>query len=161
MKLRQAVFGLIALVVAAIAFGVGRYFRPNPLVNHAFTIYVHSDPTTGSCQASSPIQNLSYNTDQVQWEDDDQNQHKYWVDFTNITPPPIPPDPITHQPYVPESPLAHNEDHVLFSPGHPTGLFHVKPKEKYYYYAIFDQSNPSQPCKAALDDRDTGLHVKR
>jgi hypothetical protein len=161
MKIRQVVLSLIGLIGLGIAFGVGRYFQSTPLLNYDFTIYVHSGPT-GKCIVRPPIQLMSYNNDRVQWASDDND---YWVEFINVTPPagsvypPIPPDPITHQPYVPESPLPHDENHVHFYLDHPTGLSKVKPKTKYYYFAIFDQTG--NPCKVSTDDKDTGLNVKR
>jgi len=61
MKIRQVVIGLIGLIGLGIAFGVGRYFRPIPLVNHDWDLYVRSDPiSTGHCLVSSPIQLMSY-----------------------------------------------------------------------------------------------------
>jgi len=163
MKIRQVVIGLIGLIALVISFEVGRYFRPAPLALHDFTIGVQTDSTTGKCIATSPILNMHYTTDdRVQWMDNDTRNHKYWVDFTNVNPPPgsvYPPIP-TSPPYTPESPLEHNDDHLLFSPSNPTGFFKVKQKDKYYYYAIFDQGNPSQPCKVSTDDKDTGLSIK-
>jgi len=120
MKIRQVVIGLIGLISLGIAFGVGRYFRPIPLVKHDWDLYVSSDPITT----------------------------------------PIPPDPITHQPYTQESPLEPSADHVPFEKGSPTRYYNVHQKENYYYYQIVDQST-GNPCKVATEDRDTGLNVKR
>jgi hypothetical protein len=157
MKIRQVVIGLIGLISLGIAFGVGRYFRPIPLVKHDWDLYVSSDPkTTGHCLVSSPIQLMSYTNDRVRWLSED---NKYRVDFTSITTP-IPPDPITHQPYTQESPLEPSADHVPFEKGSPTRYYNVHQKENYYYYQIVDQST-GNPCKVATEDRDTGLNVKR
>jgi hypothetical protein len=157
MKIRQVVIGLIGLIALGISFGVGRYFRPIPLVNHDWDIYVSKDPnsTTGHCLASSPIQLMSYNNDRVRWLSED---NKYRVDFTDITTP-IPPDPVSGT-YQQESPLEPTADHVPFDQGSPTRKFNVHHKVKYYYYQIVDQST-GNPCKIATEDRDTGLNVKR
>lgn len=158
MKIRQVVFGLLGLIGLAIAFLVGRYFQRTPRTIHDFNVYVRSNGP-GKCVVTTPIVIMSYTNDRVQWLSEDK---QYWVDFTHVDPPPgYPPIPTTNPPYTPESPLAHNADHMPFSAGNPTGLSNVKQKVKYYYYAIFDQPDPTQPpCKVSTDDQDTGLNVK-
>ena len=158
MKLRQAVFGLIALVVLGIAFEVGRYFRANRVncPNNTRCITVSADSNPGKCSVDYPVALLHYQGgDRVEWFSKD---HKYSVTFLNVTPPPgSTPLPTT---YSPESPLAPPQEPVPFDSTTPSGLFNVKHKDKYYYYAIFDQSYPNSPCKVSTDDQDTGLSVK-
>ena len=160
MKVRQVVFGLLALIGFGIAFGVGRHSRP--LVNcpnNTRCITVSADSTAGKCSVDYPVALLNYTesgSDRVQWS---SNDDQYSVTFLNITPPagstPLP------STYTPESPLAPPQEPVSFDKSNPSIAFNVKHKDKYYYYAIFDQKNPGSPCKVSTDDQDTGLNVKR
>lgn len=153
MKLRQAVFGLIALVALGIAFGVGRYFRPQtgPLTisDHQITVYSYS----GGCEVTSPVTNTHYANDRVQWRSYD---NQYTIDFINIDPPPT--SPPLPSGYVKETPLAPPDNQVTIDSSHPSTLYHLKHQTKYYYYAIYDQSH--NLCKVSTDDHDTGLNVK-
>jgi hypothetical protein len=160
MKIRQVGFGLLALIGFGIAFGVGRYFqRPATRPNNTRCITVSAGNTAGKCYVDYPVAVLRYtdqNTDRVQWF---SNDNKYSVTFLNIAPPAgFPPLPSG---YSPESPLAPPQEPVYFDSSNPSRAFNVKHKDKYYYYAIFDQNYPNSPCKASTDDQDTGLNVKR
>jgi len=87
----------------------------------------------------------------VQWASTD---NKYWVSFLTIDPPPN---------YTPENPLAPADDPVIVDANNLSKMYNVKLTTKYYMYAIFDHdptTNPKNPCKTAIDDRDTGLNVK-
>ena len=155
--MRQVVFGVLGLIGLVIAFEVGRYFKFTPLVVNDYNILVSSDGK-GNCAANLPIIGMHYSADRVQWVSQDDH---YSITFSK--PGIVPPEgyPVLPNDYQPESPLEHDEDNVPFYPGHPTGLFKVHQKTKYYYYAIFDQSNPSKACKVSTDDHDPGLNVKR
>lgn len=160
MKSRQVVTGLIALIGLGIAFAVGRYLqRPTTCPNHTRCITVSAGSTAGKCYVDYPVAVLLYTdqgSDHVQWFSKD---NKYSVTFLNVTPPagstPLPSG------YTPESPLAPPQEPVYFDSSNPSGAFNVKHKDKYYYYAIFDQNYPNSPCKVSTDDQDTGLNVKR
>jgi hypothetical protein len=163
MKIRQVVFGLLALIGFGIAFGVGRYFqRPATRPNNTRCITVFAGSTAGKCYVDYPVAVLHYtdqDTDRVQWF---SNDDKYSVTFLNIAPPPGYPPLPTNPPYTPESPLAPPQEPVYFDSSNPSGAFNVKHKDKYYYYAIFDLTHPTTiPCKVSTDDQDTGLNVKR
>lgn len=152
MKLRQAVFGLIALMVLGIAFVVGRYFQPQPgpltLADHQITVY----SGTSGCDVNTPVVVMHY-PDRVQWL---SNDNPYTIDFINIDPPSTSP-PLPHD-YVKETPLDPPDNSVTIDKNHPSRFYHVKHQTKYYYYAIKDQFNNT--CKISTDAQDTGLHVK-
>jgi hypothetical protein len=158
MKLRQAVLGLVALVVLAIAFGVGRYFQmqPGPLARYAHQITVQSGGSAG-CEVDTPVVVVHFSTDTVQWL---SNDNQYTIDFINIA---VPPPPPTYPPlppgYVAETPLSPPDKQVTIDKNHPSRIYHVQQNTKYYYYAIKDGSN--NVCKVSTDDQDTGLSVKR
>jgi hypothetical protein len=65
--------------------------------------------------------------------------------------------------YTPENPLAPADDPVALEAHRRSRIYPVKPKTKYYMYAVFDHdpaTNSKNPCKSATDDRDTGLNIK-
>jgi hypothetical protein len=156
MKIRRVVFGLIGIIGLGIAFGVGRYFQHAPTCPGNTRCITVSVESVGKCQVDYPVANLSYSNEFVQWFSKDD---KYSVTFLNVTPPagstPLPLG------YSPENPLHPQQEPVYFDQSHPSRAFNLNPKEKYFYYAIFDQNYPNNPCKASTDDRDTGLNVKR
>lgn len=154
MKLRQALFGLIALVVLGIAFGVGRYFQPQPqlLTLSDHQIIVYSDGS--GCEVNTPVVVMHYQKNhRVQWLSDD---NQYRIDFINIDPPTTSPPLPTG--YVKESPLAPPDNSFTIDKNNPSKFYDIKHKAKYYYYAVYDQSN--NLCKVSTDDHDTGLNVK-
>jgi hypothetical protein len=161
MKIRQVIISLIGLIGLGIAFGVGRYSRPLVTCPNNTRCIMVSAGSAGKCSVNYPVALLHYtdsDSDRVQWF---SNDSKYSVTFLNIAPPPGYPPLPTNPPYSPESPLAPPQEPVYFDSSNPSSSFNVKHKDKYYYYAIFDQKNPGSPCKVSTDDRDTGLNVKR
>jgi len=155
MKLRQAVIGLIALVVLGIAFAVGRYFqpRPAPLTSSDHQIIVQSGGSAG-CEVNTPVVVVHFSSDRVQWL---SNDNQYTIDFIDVTPPPTYP-PLQPPSYVGKTPLDPPADQVTIDKNHPSRYFNIKHKADYYYYTIKDGSH--NVCKASTDDRDTGLSVK-
>jgi hypothetical protein len=156
MKMRQVVFGVLGLVGLVIAFVVGRYFPPAPPRSiHDKQITISSDGN-GRCHVDSPVLNMSYSSDRVQWQSADD---QYSITFIKIDPPvgstPLPLG------YVKETPLAPPDEPVMIDIGRPSNFYHVKQKTKYFYYGIFDQKYPSSPCKVSTDDHDPGLNVKQ
>lgn len=155
MKTRQLMFGLVGIVGLVIAFEIGLHLQPpappahNPN-NRLITISASPPPDNGKCDVNFPVAFLRYNHS-VQWA---SNDNKYWISFLTIDSP---------SGYTPENPLAPPDDPVVVNPQSETQTYHVKPKTKYYIYAIFDHdpaTNNKNPCKTAIDDRDTGLNVK-
>jgi len=153
MRLRQAVFGLIALVVLGIAFGVGRYFQPQPRPITLSDHQIRVASASSGCEVNTPVVVMHYPNDRIQWL---SNDYQYTIDFTKIDPPsnspPLPPG------YVKETPLDPPDNPVTIDKNHPSRFFHVKHQAKYYYYAIYGQSQ--NLCKISTDDHDTGLNVK-
>jgi hypothetical protein len=162
-KIRRVVLGLVGIIGLGIAFGVGRYFqRPYTCSNNTRCITISVDGAgTGKCKADYPVANLGY-SEHVQWFSLDD---KYAVTFLGRNTPPTvaPPPGSTPLPptYDPENPLAPYQDPVYFDSSNPSTRFNVKQKDKYYYYAVYDQNYPNSPCKVSTDDQDTGLNVKR
>jgi len=155
MKMQRVLFDLLGLLV--ITFVGCRYFTPPtpPRSIHDKQITVSSEGN-GKCQLDSPLLNMSYSSDRVQWlSADDQ----YSITFIRIDPP----AGSTSLPsgYVKETPLDPPDEPVTIDSGHPSKFYHVNKKTKYYYYAIFDQQYPSSPCKVSTDDHDPGLNVKQ
>jgi hypothetical protein len=159
MKTRQLTFGVVGIVGLVIAFEIGLHLRaphaPNPNTR-VITISASPPPDVGKCEVDFPVAFLRYNLNQsVQWVSSD---NKYWISFLTIdSPPDLPAD------YKPENPLAPPDDPVIVEPHIQPRTYHVKPKTKYYMYAIYDHdpsTNSNNPCKAATDDKDTGLNIK-
>jgi hypothetical protein len=156
MKIRQLVIGVLGLIGLGIAFGVGRYFRSfSPRSSHDLEVTVYSNGN-GTCYVNAPVIVMDHSADRVEWS---SNDDPYLITFINIDPPvgsaPLPSG------YQKETPLVPPTEPVTIDKTHPSGFFHVKAKVKYYYYAIFDQNYPSNPCKVSTDDHDTGVNVKR
>jgi hypothetical protein len=155
MKARQLGLGLVGIVGLVIAFEVGLHLQaPPPSHNpneRLITISASPAPDTGKCDVDFPVVFLRYNQGHtVQWA---SNDNKYWISFREIAAPPG----------TAESPLDSSEDTVMVDLNQPSQKYHVKHKEKYYLYAIFDHdpaTNNKNPCKTATDDKDTGLNVK-
>jgi hypothetical protein len=157
MKPRQIGFGLVGIVGLVIAFEIGLHLQtpppsPNPN-NRLITISASPLPDTGKCEVDFPVAVLRYSQNHsVQWA---SNDNKYWVSFLTIDSP---------AGYTPENPLAPPDEPVVIEPHGQSKTYHVKPKAKYYMYAIFDhdpQTNNKNPCKTATDDHDTGLNIKQ
>lgn len=155
MKTRQVVFSLVGIVGLVIAFEIGRHLQiPPPPTRSSHkrlvTISASPPPDTGKCEVDFPVAFLRQNAHSIQWASDD---NKYWISFLTIDPP---------SGYTPENPLIPPDDPVIVTTN-GSKTYKVKPKTKYYMYAIFDHdpaTNPKNPCKAADDDHDTGLNVK-
>jgi len=155
MKARQLGLGLLGIVGLVIAFEVGLHLQaPPPSHNpneRLITISASPAPDTGKCDVDFPVVFLRYNQGHtVQWA---SNDNKYWISFREIA----------DAPGTAESPLDTSEDTVIVDLNQPSQKYHVKHKEKYYLYAIFDHdpaTNNKNPCKTATDDKDTGLNVK-
>jgi hypothetical protein len=155
MKTRQLVFSLAGIVGLIVAFEIGLHLQiPHPPNPNNRLITITASPEAGKCGVDFPVAVLHYNQNQsVQWR---SNDNKYWISFLTVETPPTPP-------YVPENPLVPQHEPVVVEPHGTSRMFHVKEKEKYYMYAIFDHdpaTNGKNPCKAATDDRDTGLNIK-
>jgi hypothetical protein len=154
MKSRQLAFGLVALIALVIAFEVGRRLKMPPVPtpnNRLITISGSPAPDTGKCEVDFPVAFLRYSRNSVQWASAD---NKYWISFIMINAPPN---------YQPENPLSPPDEPVVVEPHSMSRIYNVKPKAGYYMYAIFDHdpaTNSKNPCKAASDDRDTGLNIK-
>ena len=152
MKTRQLGFGLVGIVGLVIAFEVGLRLQAkhNPK-DRLVTISAASE--SGKCEVDFPVAVLRYNQGHtVQWASSD---NKYWVSFLTIDSP---------AGYTPENPLAPPDEPVVVDPHSQPKTYHVKPKTKYYMYAIFDHdpsTNNKNPCKTATDDHDTGLNIKQ
>ena len=148
MKTPQVVLSLVGIIALVIAFEVGHHLQPPPSRDSSTRLVtISASSETGKCGVDYPVVSLSY-SHHIQWK---SNDNKYWVSFLKIEPPPG------------ENPLVPPDDPVIVDLNHPSRSYNVKPKTKYYMYAIFDHDptiNPNNPCKAATDDRDTGLNVK-
>jgi hypothetical protein len=156
MSTRQLGFGLVGVIGLVIAFEIGFRLQtpsppPNPN-NRLITISASTPPDIGKCEVNFPVAVLRYSQNHtVQWA---SNDNKYWVSFLTIDPP---------AGYTPENPLA-SADPVVIEPHSESSPYKVKPKAKYYMYAIFDHdpaTNNKNPCKTATDDHDTGLNIKQ
>jgi hypothetical protein len=156
MNARRLSFGLVGIVGLVMAFEIGLHLQtppppPNPN-NRLVTISASPPPDTGKCEVNFPVAVLRYNQNHsVQWTSSD---NKYWISFLTIDAP---------SGYTPENPLAPPDDPVVIQAHTVSKIYHVKPKTKYYMYAIFDHdpsTNNKNPCKTATDDHDTGLNIK-
>ena len=158
MNARQTGFALVGIIGLVIAFEIGIRLRTPPLPsrnpnNRLITISASPAPDVGKCEVDFPVAFLHYQQNHsVQWA---SNDNKYWVSFLSIDPP---------AGYRPENPLAPADDPVVIEPHSQSRQYNIKPKANYYYYAIFDHdpsTNNKNPCKTAIDDRDTGLNIKQ
>jgi hypothetical protein len=151
MKTRHLVVGLLGIIALAAAFELGfrlqRFVHPTSNGTRLITISASPAPDTG-CEVDFPVAFLRYGQHHsVQWASSD---HGYWVSFLTTNPP--------------DNPLVPADDPVVIPLGSSSKTYQVKAKAGYYMYAIFDHDptiNNQNPCKAATDDRDTGLNVKR
>jgi hypothetical protein len=156
MKTRRVVSGLVGIIGLVIAFEVGRHLQtpPSPTRNpndRLVTISASPPPDVGKCELDYPVAFLRQHG-HIQWA---SRGNKYWVSFLTIGPPP--PN------YTPENPLVPADDPVIVDANGSSRMYNVKPKTKYYMYAIFDHdptTNPNSPCKEATEDHDPGLNVK-
>jgi hypothetical protein len=161
MKTRQLALGLVGIVALVIAFEVGLHLQisrpPHNPNKRVITISAASEP--GKCDVDFPVAVLHYNQNHsVQWA---SNDNKYWISFSIIDYSPEYPPP--NPPYTPENPLLPKDELVVIEPHGQSREYHVKPKAKYYQYAIFDHdpvANHGIPCKYPTDEKDTGLNIK-
>src|SRR5262249_31169960 len=150
MKTRQLVLSLVGIVGLVVAFEIGFHLQTShPSNPNNRRITISASPNAGKCGVDFPVAVLNYNQNQsVQWRSLD---NKYWITSLSVEPPSSPP-------YEPENPLVPQDEPVVVEPNGTSKMYHVKAKEKYYMYAIFDHApatNSKNPCKAATDDRDT------
>jgi len=156
MKTRQLLFVLVGIIGLIIAFEIGRHFQTSPRSTRSsnertVSISASPSPDTG-CEVDYPVAFLRQRN-HIQWA---SNDNRYWITFLTIEPP-VPG-------YTPESPLVPPDDPIVVDANQPSTKYGVTSREKYYMYAIYNhdpKTDPSNPCKKATDDRDTGLNVKR
>jgi hypothetical protein len=156
MKTRQLAFGLVGIVGLVIAFELGLHLQapppPHNPNNRLITISASPAADTGKCEVDFPVAFLRYNLNHsVQWA---SNDNKYWISFLKVDSP---------TGYTPENPLAPPDDPAVIEAHSMSRTYQVRPKAGYYKYAIFDHdpaTNSKNPCKAAEDDKDTGLNIK-
>jgi len=151
MSARQLGFGLLGVVGIAIAFEIGLHVRP-PSHDPKKRVITISASGPGKCDVDFPVTVLHYGKGHtVRWASTD---NKYWISSISKETPSGP---------VPDNPLIPSHDTVVVDPTQGSEEYHVKPTNNYYMYAIFDHdpaTNSQNPCKAATDDKDTGLNVK-
>jgi len=153
MKTRQLGFALVGIIGLVLAFEIGLHLQaPPPSRNpkdRLVTISASPAPDTRKCEVDFPVVFLRYSRDDsVQWASSD---NKYWISFVSENGTPV------------ESPLAPPHNPVVIEAHGASKVYHVKPKEGYNMYAIFDHdpaTNNQNPCKNASDDHDTGLNIK-
>lgn len=147
MKTRQLPFVLVGIIGLIVAFEIGRHFETSPRPTRSssdrtVSISASPSPDTG-CEVDYPVAFLRQRN-HIQWA---SNDNKYWISS-----------------FTPENPLVPPDDPVIVDANHPSIKYGVTTKENYYMYAIYDhdpKTDPSNPCKKATDDHDTGLNVKR
>jgi|SRR5262245_36671949 len=150
MSARQLGFGLLGIVGIAVAFVIGLHLRP-PSHDPKKRVITISASGPGKCDVDFPVTVLHHGKGQtVRWASTDS---KYWISsISKETPGPTP-----------DNPLVPRDDIVVVDPTQGSSEYGVQATTNYYKYAIFDHdpaTNSQNPCKAANDDRDTGLNVK-
>jgi hypothetical protein len=121
-----------------------RFLKSNP--HRIVSISVNPDDTS-RCEVDFPVALLRKSKGHtIGWAADD---HDYWIVF----------DPVKGSPLAPTGP-------IYVQQGQPPNSYAIATsKYDYYMYAIYavnpDTNPTASPCKTAMDERDTGLNVKK
>ena len=150
MKVRNTGLGLVGiLILIALQPGCRKEgSNANILAGNPHRVVTISSSATGvsnPCEVDFPVTLLKINKHHtIAWAAED---HDFWIVFDRST----------------GSPIGTNS--IKVDSGTQTSRFPITSSSAgYFMYAVYDSdpsSNPPPtPCKAATDDRDTGLNVK-